>query len=119
MTWGSDNRTAARTYGGTVRNNILKSAGDGYFGFGISVAGHNNAVVQGNNADQAKFGGSPSTLCIPSVMPPTPAPFYYDPYTTPGAQLQKEFIAAPLVFMICRSLLSFTRRQLSRRSTRV
>lgn len=32
MTWGSDNRTAARTHGGTFRNNIFKSSNDGYFG---------------------------------------------------------------------------------------
>ncbi len=33
MTWGSDNRTAARTYGGTFRNNVFKTSGSGYFGY--------------------------------------------------------------------------------------
>jgi hypothetical protein len=32
MTWGSDNRTAARTYGGSFRNNVFKTSGSGYFG---------------------------------------------------------------------------------------
>lgn len=32
MTWGSDNRTAARTFGGTFRNNVFKTSGSGYFG---------------------------------------------------------------------------------------
>ena len=34
----SDNRTAARTFGGTVSNNVLSSGPGGYFGFGISRA---------------------------------------------------------------------------------
>ena len=101
MTWGSDNRSIARTYGGTVRNNRITSGPGGYLGFGISVAGHNNAVVDGNVAT-AQFGGSPSQYCIPDPMVPTPGPFYFDPYTTPGSKLQSDFVAAPLVFMICR-----------------
>ncbi|BGP54902.1 hypothetical protein JCM8202_003413 [Rhodotorula sphaerocarpa] len=101
MTWGSDNRTAARTHGGTFRNNIFKSSNDGYFGFGISVAGHIDAVVSGNDASGASFGGQASSWCVPSVLPPSPQAFIYDQYTTPGSDLENNFFQAPIVFAIC------------------
>lgn len=101
MTWGSDNRTASRTSFGTFRNNVLKSSGAGYFGYAISVAGHNNATVYGNDASAAQFGGSVSGWCIPSVPPPSPRAFVYDHTTTPGTMLQDNFQDFPLVFDIC------------------
>ncbi|BGP24006.1 hypothetical protein Rt10032_c05g2284 [Rhodotorula toruloides] len=101
MTWGSDNRTAARTSLGTFRNNVLKSSGTGYFGYAISVAGHNNATVYGNDASAAQFGGSVSGWCIPSVPPPSPRAFVYDHETTPGSMLQNNFQDFQLVFDIC------------------
>ncbi|BGP07330.1 hypothetical protein JCM10049v2_003161 [Rhodotorula toruloides] len=101
MTWGSDNRTAARTSFGTFRNNVLKSSGTGYFGYAISVAGHNNATLYGNDASAAQFGGSVSGWCVPSVPPPSPRAFVYDHQTTPGTMLQDNFQDFPLVFDIC------------------
>ncbi|GAA5987417.1 hypothetical protein JCM11641_002284 [Rhodosporidiobolus odoratus] len=101
MSWGSDNRTASRTYGGTVRNNVFKSGSTGYFGYAVSVAGHNNAVISGNDASGANFGGDPSDACIPVPMVPTSQAFVYDQWTTPGSKLQSDFVEAPLVFLIC------------------
>ncbi|BGP15430.1 hypothetical protein JCM10213_005069 [Rhodosporidiobolus nylandii] len=101
MSWGSDNRTASRTFGGTFRNNHFKSGSSGYFGYAISVAGHNNANVYGNDASGANFGGDPSVACIPWPMVPTSQAFVYDQWTTPGGTLQSNFVEAPLVFLIC------------------
>lgn len=101
MSWGSDNRTASRTFGGTFRNNVFKSGSTGFFGYAISVAGHNNALVYGNDASGAKFGGDPSGACIPNPLVPTSQAFVYDQWTTPGSQLQNNFANFPLVFLIC------------------
>jgi hypothetical protein len=101
MSWGSDNRTASRTFGGTFRNNVFKSGSTGFFGYAISVAGHNNAEVYGNDASGAKFGGDPSGACIPNPMVPTSQAFVYDQWTTAGSKLQNNFANFPLVFLIC------------------
>ncbi|KAM0789019.1 hypothetical protein ACM66B_003085 [Microbotryomycetes sp. NB124-2] len=102
MTWGSDNRTASRTFAGTVRNNILRSGTNkGYFMYGISAAGHNDPVIMGNDASTANFGGQPSVACIPQPMIPPAQPFVHDSWTTPGANLQSDFNNQPLVFTIC------------------
>ncbi|KAK4057810.1 hypothetical protein OIO90_001029 [Microbotryomycetes sp. JL221] len=102
MTWGSNNQTAARTYGGTVRNNVLRSGTSrGFFGYGISLAGHNNAVVQDNDGSTGNYGGKPSVACIPQPMVPAPQAFVHDSTTTTGSQVQSEFDNKPLVFMIC------------------
>ncbi|BGP47406.1 hypothetical protein JCM10450v2_003258 [Rhodotorula kratochvilovae] len=101
MSWGSDNRTAARTFGGTVRNNMFKTGSTGYFGYSISVAGHQNAVITGNMADGAAFGGEASASCVPNPAVPASQAFVYDKYTTTGTQLQGNFVDAPLVFLIC------------------
>lgn len=87
----SDNRTLARTFGGTVSNNVLSSGSGGYFGFGISralslfeshpllilsrsaVGGHNGATVTGNSAPTANFGGQPSNVCFTSLIPKSQA----------------------------------------------
>lgn len=78
MVWGSDNRTADRTWGGVFQNNVLRSGSSGFFGYGMyvcasrhfasfadkcfpsAVAGHDNATVLNNDASAASFGGSPS-----------------------------------------------------------
>jgi len=57
MTWGTDNRTIARNFGGTVRDNTFKSGSTGYFGFAIGIAGYENATLSGNDASAANFGG--------------------------------------------------------------
>lgn len=101
MSWGGDNRTEARTFAGTVQGNTFSSGRSGYFYHAISVAGHNNSVVQGNKATAAEFGGQPSYVCIPSVQPPPPQDFVYDQWTTPGASLQAGFASYPLAFLIC------------------
>lgn len=109
MSWGSDNRTVARTFGGIVRNNHFQSGPTdaGFFGFAIALAGHEGAMVTGNRASQASFGGLPTRFCIPNVLPPSPRAFVYDQWTTPGRTVQAEFWNAPLVFLICESALSF------------
>nr|CRX79286.1 hypothetical protein ls5931a1_00080 [Leucosporidium scottii] len=97
MSWGSDNRTASRTSGGIVRNNLFTSGPTGFFGFAISVAGHLSVNVYGNDATTANFGGNPSSSCIPNVLPPSPRAFVYDRWTT-GGSLQPQFTSAPLAF---------------------
>ncbi|GAA6063968.1 hypothetical protein JCM10212_004778 [Sporobolomyces blumeae] len=101
MVWGSDNRTAARTFGGAVRNNVFKSGSSGYFGYAIAVAGHNNGMISGNDASGANFGGNPSAACIPSPMVPTSQALVYDQWTTPGTNMQNNMQNFPLVFLIC------------------
>ncbi|GAA5893364.1 hypothetical protein JCM8208_004420 [Rhodotorula glutinis] len=102
MVWGSDNRTAARTWGGIVRNNVFKS-GSGYFGYAIAVAGHQKAMISGNDASGAAFGGGPSEACVPNPTVPTSQAFVYDHWTTTGSTLQNNFVNAPLVFLICQA----------------
>ncbi|KAM0748727.1 hypothetical protein T439DRAFT_335932 [Meredithblackwellia eburnea MCA 4105] len=101
MSWGSDNRTAARTSNGVVQNNVFKSGSTGYFGYGVSIAGHENATVLNNDATAANFGGDPSVSCIPDPMVPTSQAFVYDQWTTPGYYLQSNFFSYDLVFLIC------------------
>ncbi|GJN89558.1 hypothetical protein Rhopal_002545-T1 [Rhodotorula paludigena] len=101
MSWGSDNRTASRTFGGTVRNNKFMSGSTGYFGYAISVAGHMNAVISGNDASGAQFGGKASSSCIPVPAVPASQAFVYDRYTSVGSQMQDNFVDADLVFLIC------------------
>ncbi|SCV70819.1 BQ2448_3581 [Microbotryum intermedium] len=99
--WGSDNRTASRTHAGTFRYNTFTSLNNGYFGYSITVAGHENATVLGNNVLLSRFGGSPSPACIPNPMIPTPQALVRDSWTTPGSTLQAGFNDVPLVFLIC------------------
>ncbi|SCZ98967.1 BZ3500_MvSof-1268-A1-R1_Chr7-1g09334 [Microbotryum saponariae] len=101
MIWGSDNRTASRGHFGTFRYNTFTSLNDGYFGYSIAVAGHENATVIGNNVLLGRFGGGPSPACIPNPMIPTPQALVRDSWTTPGSSLQAGFNDTPLVFLIC------------------
>lgn len=103
MSWGSDNRTAARTFGGVVQHNILSSgpSGNGYFEFAISIAGHENATVVNNNVSGASFGGKPSDKCIPEALPPTPRALVVDESNSPGGNLQDGFENETLVFLVC------------------
>ncbi|KAL8292294.1 hypothetical protein RQP46_001760 [Phenoliferia psychrophenolica] len=71
-----------------------------YFGYGIAVAGHNNATVTGNIFKSANFAGIASGSCT-SALPPTPGPLYIDPTNTPGAIVQDAFVNATLSFLIC------------------
>ncbi|SGY49280.1 BQ5605_C001g00762 [Microbotryum silenes-dioicae] len=112
MVWGTDNRTVARTFGGTVQNNVFTSGASGYFGYAIAVAGHANAVVTGNVAKLANFGGVESPQCFTSWFPlPKPQGFVADPYTTPGMILQAGFSRlVALVLLICRGPGAITTR---------
>ncbi|SCV71131.1 BQ2448_2719 [Microbotryum intermedium] len=112
MVWGTDNRTVARTFGGTVENNVFLSGASGYFGYAIAVAGHANAVVSGNVAKLANFGGVESPQCFTSWFPmPKPQAFVADPYTTPGMILQAGFSRlVALVLLICRGPGAITTR---------
>lgn len=115
MTWSSDNATADRTYGGSVQNNVFTSGPSGYFGYGISVAGHHDATVTGNDGTGGNWGGEASNVYVPGPQHPsqahslvscrgtwvTPAAFVIDPSTTPNVVAQPEFTPASIQFMIC------------------
>ncbi|GAA5885524.1 hypothetical protein JCM6882_007452 [Rhodosporidiobolus microsporus] len=104
MVWGTDNRTAARTYGGLVQNNVIASGPTGYFGFGIAQSGHNAAVVQGNQFRKANFGGVDSAACFTAYYPlPSPKEIAADPYTTTGTTYQPGTdLSRTIVLPICR-----------------
>ncbi|KAK4700395.1 hypothetical protein P7C70_g5853, partial [Phenoliferia sp. Uapishka_3] len=101
MVWGVDNRTIARTYGGTVQNNIFRSGASGYFGYSIGIAGHANATISGNDATAANFGSILSPNCYNFPLP-TPQSFVADEWTTPGSSLQPNFFMSTLALLICR-----------------
>lgn len=103
MTWGVDNQTVARTYGGLVEGNTFRSGPTGYFGYAIGIAGHENATVTENGAKQANFGSIESASCFTSWFPlPAPQSFINDEWTTPGCVLERGFFASTLVLLICR-----------------
>ncbi|BGO99471.1 hypothetical protein NBRC10513v2_003568 [Rhodotorula toruloides] len=92
LVWGSDNRTASRTYGGTIKNNVFRSGWTGYFGYAIAASGHNSTTITGNSARQANFGGVESSACFTSLFPLPPRQAFVDnPWTTPGSTLQAGF----------------------------
>ncbi|KAK4705407.1 hypothetical protein P7C70_g799, partial [Phenoliferia sp. Uapishka_3] len=102
LVWGVDNRTIARTYGGTVTNNVFKSStSTGYFGYSIGIAGHANATISGNSALNANFGSVLSPNCYNFPLP-TPQSFVADQWTTPGSKFQGTFTMSTLVLLICR-----------------
>lgn len=68
-----------------------------------AVAGHTGAVVLGNDATTANFGGQFSGSCIPNPRVPLSQAFVYDQYTTAGSTLQNNFEDHSLVFLICSS----------------
>ncbi|KAL8278529.1 hypothetical protein RQP46_009021 [Phenoliferia psychrophenolica] len=103
MTWGVDNRTVARTFGGLVQDNTFRSGKTGYFGYAIGMAGHNGATIQGNDARKANFGSIESPACFTNQFPlPTPQSFVADQWTTPGSSLQSGFTLSTLVLLVCR-----------------
>ncbi|BGP47899.1 hypothetical protein JCM10450v2_003764 [Rhodotorula kratochvilovae] len=107
MVWGGDNRTAARTRGGSITNNAIMAgtSGKGYLGFGIALAGHEGAHVLGNTAPRGAWGGSNTQYCFPDQYPlPPPWAWVMDPYTTPGTTGHQDnlFVELPIVYAICR-----------------
>lgn len=103
MAWGSYNRTDYRTEGGTIQNNIFKSGGgSGYFGYGIAVGGHDNAIVAGNNFNAALFGGTRSYACDAGAVTPPFQAAIWSPYTTSGGSYQKGITSlVDFSFLIC------------------
>lgn len=82
----------------------MNTGNGGYFGYGIAVAGHQNAVFKGNNAKAALFKASfPSAHCYTQWFPlPSPQAMIGDKYTTPGVTYQREFLVdRALAFVIC------------------
>ncbi|KAM0754313.1 hypothetical protein T439DRAFT_323166 [Meredithblackwellia eburnea MCA 4105] len=111
MTWGVDNRTVARTFGGSVIGNTFISGSTGYFGYAIGMAGHENATILNNNAKRANFGSIESSSCFTSWFPlPNPQSWIRDQWTTPGGTYQKGFSLSTLVLLICRGPSSVTTR---------
>ncbi|ORY68034.1 hypothetical protein BCR35DRAFT_171718 [Leucosporidium creatinivorum] len=100
LSWGSYNSTDYRTSAGTYSNNIFSSGNDGYFGFGVTVAGITGGIVQGNTFVGANFGGVLTGACILPI--PTFGPLYQNPYTTPSTTLQSSFVdGGAFQFAIC------------------
>ncbi|KAL8281016.1 hypothetical protein RQP46_006695 [Phenoliferia psychrophenolica] len=102
MVWGVDNRTDSRTSGGTVTGNSFLASGTGFFGYAIGAAGHNGAVVSGNQARRSSFGGVPSPSCFPQWPLPAPQAFIRDPNTTPGTWQTGFNAQSTLVLLICK-----------------
>ncbi|GAA6061226.1 hypothetical protein JCM10212_002685 [Sporobolomyces blumeae] len=104
MVWGVDNRTAARTWGGSFIDNTFTSGPKGYFAYAIGVSGHKGATITGNRIDGANFGGVDSPSCFTNWFPlPQPQPFVADPYTTPESTFQDGFwLKTVLVLLICK-----------------
>lgn len=44
LSW-QDSRATARTFGGSFENNVFTSGPTGYFGYGITVAGHRKVIL--------------------------------------------------------------------------
>ncbi|KAM0790359.1 hypothetical protein ACM66B_003242 [Microbotryomycetes sp. NB124-2] len=109
LSWGDFNSTLYRTSGGTFNDNTFTSGGTGYFGYGISVNGHNTATVRNNKFNSASFGGQPTSSCRFNPMPAY-GPMYVNPYTTPGSSLQNQFQKAVYDFAICHNPGQVARR---------
>ncbi|KAL8278716.1 hypothetical protein RQP46_008785 [Phenoliferia psychrophenolica] len=109
MSWGSNNATSSYTRGGKVSKNTFTSGSSaGYFGYGVTVAGHFNATVSTQSFSNANFGGVVSPQCT-NPSPVAPAPLLFDPFTTLGAALPLSGTtgsalfrpAASMMFYIC------------------
>ncbi|KAM0751727.1 hypothetical protein T439DRAFT_300725 [Meredithblackwellia eburnea MCA 4105] len=100
MVWGSNNSTSQRTSNGTWTGNTLTSGATGYFGYGIAIGGHNSASVYENTFVNANFAGVVSGSCT-NPPPPTPAPLYFDPTTSPGRVIESDFAPTSICYLIC------------------
>ncbi|KAK4047461.1 hypothetical protein OIV83_005373 [Microbotryomycetes sp. JL201] len=109
LSWGDFNSTLYRTNGGTFNDNTFTSGSTGYFGYGVSVNGHNAATVRNNKFTSASFGGQPTASCRFNPMPAY-GPMYFNPYTTPGSNLQSQFQKAVYDFAICHNPGQVARR---------
>lgn len=118
MCWGVDNRTAARTYGGSVESNTFSSGRSGYFQvrppfllsystdvfvqFAIAAVGHTKVSISGNTAKEANFGGIPSSSCFPQFPAPAPQAFVADLVTVPLSTMNAGTTWGPsIVIPIC------------------
>ncbi|KAK4046729.1 hypothetical protein OIO90_006460 [Microbotryomycetes sp. JL221] len=109
LSWGDFNSTLFRTNSGTFDGNTLTSGSTGYFGYGISINGHNMATVRNNKFNSANFGGQPGSGCRFNPMPKY-GPLLINPYTTPGANLQSGFDKQVYDFGICHNPGPITRQ---------
>lgn len=119
MCWGVDNRTLARTYGGSVQSNTFTSGRSGYFQvrllspiaisplnfstqFAIAAVGHTKVSISGNTAKDANFGGIPSSSCFPQFPALAPQAFVADLITTPLSTMNAGTTWGPsIVIPIC------------------
>ncbi|KAH9808898.1 hypothetical protein DFH28DRAFT_992796 [Melampsora americana] len=102
MVWWSRNSSSERPFNGIVQDNYFTSSKDGYFGYGIALAGYNSSVVQGNVfSPEAKFDGVVTPKCIPRHIPPVPRNLTYDPTTTENVTIQSTTSIDTLVHVIC------------------
>ncbi|KAM0752391.1 hypothetical protein T439DRAFT_324472 [Meredithblackwellia eburnea MCA 4105] len=100
LTWGTLNMTAYHNYDGSWTGNTFTSGPTGYFGFGATVGGHNNAVVTGNTFNSVSFGGVANSPPCTITLPPF-GPLIKDPYTCTGGTFQNSFVNHAVAFMIC------------------
>ncbi|EGG11310.1 uncharacterized protein MELLADRAFT_102180 [Melampsora larici-populina 98AG31] len=102
MVWWSKNSTSRRPYNGVVQDNYFTSSNDGYFGYGIAVAGYNSTVIQRNTfSPEVKFDGVITPKCIPRHTPPNPRNLTYDPTTTHDVTIQATSSTDSLCHVIC------------------
>ncbi|GAA5892726.1 hypothetical protein JCM6882_000566 [Rhodosporidiobolus microsporus] len=98
-TWGS-NSAALKTFGGSfVSNTFTSGTKNGYFGYALSVAGHQASKFLGNNALGANFGGVFSAACQPNM--PKPQFSIYNPVLSLGNALQTSCKASAYSLAIC------------------
>ncbi|KAK4046720.1 hypothetical protein OIO90_006451 [Microbotryomycetes sp. JL221] len=99
LAWSDVNNT--RTFDGEWSGNTFTSSGNGYFGYGMMMAGHNNGIAQDNKFSNANFGGIVTGSCLPNL--PDVGPMYRNQYTTPGATLSSAWQqGGAFGFSICR-----------------
>lgn len=102
-TWYAGVNNNIRTNGGSFTNNKFTTGPQGYFGYGVSVAGHNGATVTGSSFSNVNFGGVYSSSCFKGM--PAMQPLVYNSMRDTGNTLQTGFLDANYQLAIwCASL---------------
>ncbi|GJN94419.1 hypothetical protein Rhopal_007499-T1 [Rhodotorula paludigena] len=98
-TWYAGVNNNIRTNGGSFTNNKFTTGPQGYFGYGVSVAGHNGATVTGSSFSNVNFGGVYSSSCFKGM--PAMQPLVYNSMRDTGNTLQTGFLDANYQLAIC------------------
>lgn len=87
-TWFGDKFGDNVNINGVIQNNALSGA----FSYGIAATSSRNFTISGNIVKgNTSFIGARGSLCKPSDVVPSPAPFIVDPATTKSMTLQSDF----------------------------